>query len=169
MKFQSTKAKVRKETPMSFNTNEVEVTFIDNVVDQEDADHLVKNLDVNDYEELISIADEIKNHVCNSDPKYRRYFNSKPYDVQVHNFEYDVYPEPFKGKENEVLVMLCMCSSWSKDWGGEVIFFEQSEPSEVLASYPGRIIVQDGETWSKVTQPNVAAVGPLKYLFFRLN
>lgn len=156
------------QQPMSYTETEVDVTFIDNVVDQDDAGWLVDNLDANDYEELIRVANEIKQHVCNSDAKFRRYFNSSPTDIQLHNFEYDVYPEPFVGQKDSVLVLFCMCTGWSKDWGGEVIFFEQSEPSEVLGSYPGRIIVSQEDVWTKVTQPNVAATSSLKYLIFRL-
>ena len=68
-----------------------------------------------------------------------------------------------------ITVIVCFAKYWSKHWGGDVVGYERSEPVEVVASYPGRIIVSEGENWIKVGQPTVEAKTELHYLQFKLS
>lgn len=144
---------------------EPEVDVYDLLVQQQQIDEM-EDFDTVDADEL---AEDIKKVLCETDPNMRRYLDTKPEEVSKFKIEYDNYPTPMRGPNNGVDVLVCFAKNWSKDWGGEIITFEECDPKDVIASYPGRIVVNKNEAWIKVSQPNVRAEEELKYLFFTLS
>ena len=155
----------RRMQPISFIKDvEPDVRVMDLVIGQQQIAEMEDWSDINAEE----LANDVKQLICESDPEYRKYFNSQPLDAQKITYEYDMYPAPIQGPELGIHVLVCFSENWSKDWGGEVIAYEECEPSEVLASDPGRICIITNNAWYKVSQPNVRAGEQLNYLFFRL-
>lgn len=156
---------LRRQQPISLVKDvEPDVRILDLVIGQQQIEEM-EDWSIVDAEEL---ANDIKQLICESDPEYRRYFNSQPLDTQKITYEYDMYPAPVQGPEVGIHVLVCFAENWSKDWGGEFIAYEECEPSEVVASFPGRILIMTNSAWYKVSQPNVRAGADLNYLFFRL-
>jgi len=154
----------RLQQPISLIKDvEPELKVFDLVIGQQQLEET--DLDNVDIEEL---AEDIKQELCMSDPMLRRYLSAKPQLVQLFEYTSDIYPSPLQGPGRGVQVAVCLSKAWSKDWGGEIISFEECEPKDVVASYPGRITVVYNEAWWKISQPNIRAEEPLKYLFFAL-
>lgn len=142
------------------------VTFYDNMVTQMDID----NLDLYEMsdEEIIKVCKQILEEVCTSNAEMRRYMNSEILYPLVHTYTYDDYPTPFHAPEDGYVINVCWAKGWSKNWGGEYISFHDTEPEDIIASYPGRIYVSKGTPWCKITQPNIKAKRPLVFLQFRI-
>jgi|TARA_Y100000389_G_scaffold93487_1_gene90173 hypothetical protein len=158
------------ETPLSLLTNEEECTMLsfDNGVTQQEVEELVW-----EEENINELAEECKIRLISHFAQYRKFFNSKPQSVEHVLYKYDEQPQPIRGVEKiigeSITVIVCFAKYWSKHWGGDVVGYERSEPVEVVASYPGRIIVSEGENWIKVGQPTVEAKTELHYLQFKLS
>lgn len=158
------KAQMRLEQPLSFIKGvEPDFEVFDLVVSQQQ----VEDLDFSDVD-ANELAEDIKQLICESDPKYRRYMDVTPDDVAKFTVDYDNYPEPIRGPAKGVQVAVCFAKSWSKDWGGEIIGFTECEPDDIIASFPGRIVIAKSNAWWKISQPNVRASDKLNYLFFTL-
>jgi len=155
------------EQPLSLLADDNECTMLsfDNGVSQQQIEELVL-----EDEDMQEIAEEVKDLIVNHFPQYRKYFNSEPKLVELVEYKYDEYPEPIRGVSNNkgITVLVCLARYWSKHWGGDVLGYHRTEPVEVVSSYPGRIIVSEGDNWVKVSQPNVSAETQLHYLQFKL-
>jgi len=145
---------------------EPDITFFDNVISQMDVD-VIDLHSLND-EEVIELCKNILKELCNSDMNMRKYFNSDIIYPTVHTYTYDSYPEPFHGPADGCVISCCFAKGWSKNWGGEYITFHDTEPEDIIASFPGRVYVSEGTPWCKITQPNINAKRDLVYLQFRV-
>ena len=158
--------KLRRElAPISFLKGvEPDLKVFDLLVEQQALEEL-------DYEnaDADELACEIRDELCMADPLYRRYLSKQPNLSQIFTVDYDEYPVPIRGPGAGIQVQVCLSKGWSKDWGGEIIAYEECEPSEIVASYPGRVVVSHNDAWWKVSQPNIEAKEKLIYLFFTLN
>ena len=160
------KVQLRAMQPISL-VKDVEPNFevFDLIIQQQQLEEMEAFETINAEE----LANDVKQLICESDPRYRKYFNVEPQLVTKMTFDYDIYPEPIPGPSSGVQVLTCFSKSWSKDWGGEIIGYTECEPTDVVASFPGRVIIATTEAWWKVTQANVRAEEKLNYLFFTLN
>lgn len=155
----------RKEQPISFIKDvEPDLSVYDLVIQQQQIEEM-ESFDTIDAEEL---AKDVIQLLGESDPKFRRYLDIKPTYVSKIKYTHDAYPVPMRGYNDALQVLVCFAKSWSKDWGGEIIAYTECEPSDIIASHPGRISVLSNDAWWKVTHPNVAATYDLDYLFFVL-
>lgn len=145
---------------------EPELVFYDNMVSQMDTE-LIDLYEKSD-EEIVGICKQVLQEVCTNNPEMRRYMNADILYPTVHTYTYDDYPAPFHAPADGYVISVCFAKAWSKNWGGEYITYHDTEPEDVLASYPGRIYVSKGTPWNKITQPNVKAKHPLVYLQFRI-
>jgi hypothetical protein len=157
----------RLEQPISLVRGvEPDISYYDLLIQQQQIEEL------EDFETIdaVELANDVKQLLCADDPKLRRWIDCKPDYVRKIKYEYDAYPIPMRGPDvgTGVHVLACFAKSWSKDWGGEIIAYTECDPSDVVASFPGRIAVISNDAWWKVTQPNVAATEDLNYLFFTL-
>lgn len=159
------KKPLKEVTPISFLKDvEPDLKIFDLLVQQQSLEELdIENVNAEE------MACEIRNELCMSDPLYRRYLSKNPNNAQIFTVNYDEYPVPIRGPGSGIQVQVCLSKAWSKHWGGEIIAYEECEPSEIVSSYPGRIVVAHNDAWWKVSQPNVMAEEQLIYLFFTLN
>lgn len=146
--------------------SEPDITFFDNIISQMDVDTI--DLYSMNNEEITELCESILKELCNSDENMRKYFNSDILYPTIHTYTYDSYPDPFHAPTNGCVVSCCFAKGWSKNWGGEYITFHDTEPEDIISSFPGRVYVSVGTPWCKITQPNIRAKRDLVYLQFRI-
>ena len=155
----------RLEQPISYIKGvEPEIEIFDLLIEQQQIEEMEAFATV-DAEEL---ANDVKEVLCTTVSGFGEYKNSEPEFVSKITYTHDSYPVPLRGYTDRIQVLVCFAKVWSKDWGGEIIGYTECEPTEVIASHPGRIYVLSNDAWWKVTHPNVAATEELNYLFFTL-
>lgn len=158
----------KQENLVDDNDSEPCVWFYDNVITQNDVD-IIHPYDMTP-EELQELSANILTELRMANPEqFRRYTEKNIVYPMVTRYTYDTYPVPFAGPtESGLTIAACFAKSWNKNWGGEFMTFHQTEPEDIISTYPGRVFVLEGTAWCKISQPNVNAKENLDYLFFRL-
>ena len=146
--------------------SEPELIFFDNVITQME----VESIDIKNSkpEELEQTCKDICKELASADPDFRWLINADIIFPMIINLKSDEYNAPFSAPKNGYVISVCWAKSWSKVWGGEYITYHDTEPEDVLASFPGRVYISKGTAFSKFASPNVKAKQELMYLQFRV-
>lgn len=146
--------------------SEPQITFFDNVVTQMEVDTIdIKN---NKPEELEKLCKNVCKEIAGADADFRWLLNADIHYPMVLQVKNDEYNAPFNAPENGYVISVCWSKSWSKIWGGEYITYHDTEPEDVISSFPGRVYISQGTAFSKFATPNVKAKQELIYLQFRV-
>ena len=146
--------------------SEPQITFFDNIVTQMEVDTIdIKN---SKSEELEQVCKDICKELASADTEFRWLINADIIFPMVIELKNDEYNAPFSAPESGYVISICWSKSWSKIWGGEYITYHDTEPEDVISSFPGRVYVSKGTAFSKFALPNVKAKQELVYLQFRV-
>ena len=146
---------------------EPEIVVLDNVITQTDVDEYQNIINFKEHE-IEDLADRCLEQITSNHLELKQYAGHPTFDVKVVQYKHDEYPVPLNGTDDDIVVMCNFTKGWKHHWGGEVIFYENSEPSEVVTSFPGRVIVVSNACAWKVTQPNIKSEQNLVYLTFKV-
>ena len=165
---------LRNDNPAMFNQDnlwdpnntEPEVQVIDTILKEAD----LENTDIIEQteEELLQTCKDVIVEMLNEIPELEDELKGEVVFPQLHSITFADYPLPFFAPENGKTVTVVFNSKWNKTWGGEYITYYKTKPRDVVSIMPGRIFINEGSAWCKVTQPNIKATTPLTYLQFRI-
>ena len=166
MKEENMTQKYKSDNLVDLTSTQPSVTFYDRIITQMEVDEF--DLYAMSDDEIYDLCEKIMKEIGASDPDMKKYIDADILQPSVHTYTYDSYPEPFHAPKDGYVISVCWAKGWSKNWGGEFITYHETEPEDVLSSYPGRVYISKGTPWCKITQPNIDAKQPLVYLQFRI-
>ena len=163
--------KHRDEKDINYNLSaskvEPDIVTFDNIITQNDTEEYQNIINFRE-DELQDLAERCLGQIVDEHPSMKEYKGKPVLFPEVIHYKHDEYPVPFKGADDGIVVMCNFSRAWSNHWGGETLFFKDSEPCECITSFPGRVIVVKNNCAWQVRQPNINATQNLLYLIFRV-